>query len=67
MPNPIPRNRVPLVAAWLAAEGHTLMTAPPSLVASALRRAEIDPVQEVLSGGWAAPGRLGLDSTNQAP
>ncbi len=66
MPRFIPRDRVPFVAAWLAVEGHTLMTAPPSLVDIALRRAENDPAQGASgvsgSGGW-----LGLDSTNQAP
>ncbi len=32
----VPARCVHLVAAWLAKEGHTLMTAPPSLVARAL-------------------------------
>lgn len=39
----VPRNFVPMVSAWLAREGYTIMTAPPSLVARALAavRAEI--------------------------
>lgn len=32
----IPRNRVPAIAAWLADQGHDLLTAPQSLVQLAL-------------------------------
>ncbi len=33
---PVPRHFVPHVSAWLAREGYTILTAPPSLVLRAL-------------------------------
>lgn len=62
----IPRSHVSFVSAWLAAEGHTLMTAPPSLVALALSYASKGGAGQGF-GGWPVAGRLGFDRTNQAP
>ncbi len=39
---PVPRVYVPKVSAWLAREGHTILTAPPSLVARALAAVRAD-------------------------
>ncbi|MBI2236152.1 MAG: hypothetical protein HYU60_04230 [Magnetospirillum sp.] len=36
MSRTIPEGRVPMIAAWLAARGHDLVTAPDSLVALAI-------------------------------
>jgi len=36
MSTTIPRHRAPVIAAWLATRGHTLMTAPESLIALAV-------------------------------
>lgn len=37
----IPKARVPVVAAWLAADGHDLLTAPAGLVQLALEDAPV--------------------------
>lgn len=59
----IPKNRTSSVAAWLAQQGHTLLTAPPSLIADALASTH----EACGEDCDQSSGRLGLDSTNHAP
>lgn len=61
----IPKNQMSSVAAWLALEGYTLLTAPSSLIAAALASRPSDETGP--GAGGQSRGRLGLDSTNHAP
>lgn len=59
---PVPRHRIPNVAAWLAAEGFHLLTAPASLVVIALS----EPTGGIDDNAIQRPSHTGPDNERSA-